>query len=109
MAHSERHEELAALQALGLLSREESAELSRHLTEGCVICEDLAADLRVAAASLSVGARPRRPNPALRGKILAGLPGIAKVVPLTPALSRRERERRRRFSCYKPGFCEHAC
>src|SRR5262245_56554290 len=91
MAHSERHEELAALQAVGLLSREESAELSRHLAEGCPTCESLAADFRVAASSLSVGARPRSPNPALRGKILASLPGTAKVAPLTPALSRRER------------------
>src|SRR5262249_47379000 len=93
MAHSERHEELAALQALGLLSREESAELSRHLAEGCPTCESLAADFRVAAASLSVEARPQSPNPALRGKILASLPGTAKVSPLTPAISLRERGR----------------
>ena len=93
MAHSDRHEELAALQAVGLLSREESAELSRHLAEGCAICEDLAADFRVAAASLSVEARPRRPNPALRGKILAGLPGTANVIPLAPAVSRSQRGR----------------
>jgi anti-sigma-K factor RskA len=93
MAHSDRHEELAALQAIGLLSREESAELSRHLAEDCPTCEDLAAEFRVAVASLSVGARPRRPSPALRGKILSSLPGTAKVVHFTPALSRPERGR----------------
>jgi anti-sigma-K factor RskA len=98
MAHSERHEELAALQAMSLLSREESAELSRHLAEDCPECEDLAADFRVAAASLSVGARPRRPSPELRGRILAALPGTpslagrpAREGPIAPAVSRRER------------------
>ena len=100
MAHSERLEELAALQALGLLSLEESAELSRHLAEGCPICEGLIADCRAAASGLSVEAPPRRPSAELRGKILASLPGTPSLVsprereaPLTPTLSRGERER----------------
>ncbi|HKF43725.1 MAG TPA: anti-sigma factor [Thermoanaerobaculia bacterium] len=100
MAHSDRFEELAALQALGLPSPQEAAELSRHLAEGCSICEELIADYRSAAATLSVEAPPRTPSPELRGKILASLPGTPSLAfrrepsrPVPRAISRRESER----------------
>lgn len=102
MAHSERYEELAALHALGLLSGAESAEFSRHLEEGCSVCERLLEDFRFSAAALSVEAPARRPPAELREKILAGLPGVAtgtgrpREAPLTPTLSRGEAERRPR-------------
>ena len=35
MPHSERHEELVALQVLGLLNAEEAGDLESHLEEGC--------------------------------------------------------------------------
>jgi len=75
MAHSERLEELAALQALGLPSGEESSEFARHLDAGCPICEELLSEFRVAAGALSVGAPARRPRPELRGKILGSVAG----------------------------------
>jgi hypothetical protein len=73
MAHSERLEELAGLQALGLTLGEESGELARHLAEGCPVCEELLAEFRMAASAFSVGVPPRRPPRELREKILAAL------------------------------------
>ena len=103
MAHNERYEELAALQALGLLAAEESAELSSHLDEGCAVCEGLLEDFRISATALSVEAPARRPSSGLRGRILAGLPGAAPIpraevpregeTPLAPPVSRRQSER----------------
>ena len=90
MAHSERYEELAALQALGLLAAQESAELSRHLDEGCAVCEGLLEDFRISATALSVEAPARRPSSGLREKILDGLAGTA---PISRAEFHRERER----------------
>ncbi len=80
MAHNERFEELAALQALGLPLGEEAADLARHLEEGCPVCEDLLVDFRLSASALSTGAPPRRPRRQLRDKILAALPGQASVI-----------------------------
>jgi len=40
MAHSERHEDLAAALALGALVGPERAELEAHLQEGCLRCEE---------------------------------------------------------------------
>src|SRR5437867_12230759 len=88
MAHSERFEELAALQALGLPLGEESSAFERHLEEGCPVCEDLLADFRVAASVLAVNAPSRRPSPRLREKILGELP-------LTPSPLGRAAEKRR--------------
>src|SRR5512143_1545466 len=98
MAHSERYEELAALQALGLLSGAESADFSRHLAEPCPVCESLLEDFRVSAASLSVEAPARRPSRELRERILAGLPGrepgTSRPEPVAgPAVVHREREK----------------
>ncbi len=73
VAHNERFEELAALQALGLPLGEESAELARHLEEGCPMCETLLADFRVSASAFGFAAPPRRPRPELREKVLASL------------------------------------
>jgi anti-sigma-K factor RskA len=70
--HSERHEELVALAALGLPSGDEAAEYAR-LLEGCPECERLLPELRYAAAALAVSAPPREPRPALREELLASL------------------------------------
>ena len=73
MAHSERFEELVALQAMGLPLGEESSELARHLDEGCETCERLLVELRVAASALAVEAPKLPPRPELKGEILASL------------------------------------
>jgi anti-sigma-K factor RskA len=75
MAHNERLEELAALQALGLPLGEEAGEFARHLDEGCPLCEELLSEFPDAAAALSVGVPPLQPRPELRAKILGSLPG----------------------------------
>jgi hypothetical protein len=88
MAHSERLEELAALQALGLPLGEESTEFARHLDEGCPLCEELLPEFRAAARALSVGVPPREPRPELREKILASLPGFRfERAPAVPSAS----------------------
>ena len=85
MAHSERFEELAALQALGLPLGEEAADFARHREEGCSTCEDLLSDFRLSASALSAGAPARRPRPELRDEILAALPGPRSVISRQPA------------------------
>lgn len=73
MAHSERFEELVALQALGLPLGAEAAEFAEHLDEGCPLCERLLSELRVSATALAFSVPPRQPRPAVREKILASL------------------------------------
>jgi anti-sigma-K factor RskA len=73
MAHSERHEELVAAAALGVLEGAEQAELARHLADGCPTCEALLRDLRGAAAAMASGVRPVKPSPHVRQAILASL------------------------------------
>ncbi len=88
MAHSERFEELVALQALGLPLGEESRELAGHLDEGCPLCEELLADFRIVAGALSADVPPRAPRAELREKILASLPGSRfERVPAAPSPS----------------------
>lgn len=72
MAHNERFEDLAALQALGIPLGEEAAEFARHL-QGCAECERLLADFRGASAALSVAAAPVAPSPELRRRILTSI------------------------------------
>jgi len=86
MAHDERFEELAALQALGLPPGEESILFARHLEEGCPVCEELLADFRISASALSTAAPSRRPRPGLREEILEALSG-ARFVVFRPAPS----------------------
>ena len=88
MAHSERHEELVAAQALGLPLGNERAELERHLAEGCPICEGLLADFRGAATALAAGLPEAVPPPELKAKILGSLGpsrGAAAPIPARPA------------------------
>lgn len=69
MAHNEQHEELAALQALGIPLGSEAAEFARHLSE-CDVCAALVAEGRLAATSLAVDAPAVRPRPEIRERIL---------------------------------------
>lgn len=71
--HSERHEELVALAALGPPSGEDGAEYARLLEEGCAECERLLPALRLAATALAVSAPPIEPRPGLRNEILSSL------------------------------------
>ena len=71
--HSERHEELVALAALGPLTGDDAVEYARLLEEGCAECERLLPELRLATAALSVSAPPLAPRPALRDELLASL------------------------------------
>ena len=73
MAHSERSEELIALQAMGLPLGEDADALARHLEEGCDVCERLLPELRVAATVLAAETPAISPRPELRGEILASL------------------------------------
>ena len=77
--HNQGFEELAALQALGLLSGEESAEFARHLEEGCPTCERLGSEFQVSASALAHAAPPRQPSPQVRERILEALrPSLAR-------------------------------
>lgn len=72
--HSERHEELLSLAAIGApLTEEESADYERLLEEGCAECAALSPELRLAAAALGGAVAPRAPRPGLKEKILASL------------------------------------
>lgn len=71
--HSERHEELVALAALGPLSGEEGAEYARLLEEGCSECERLVPELSLAATALAASAPRMEPRPGLRDEILASI------------------------------------
>jgi anti-sigma-K factor RskA len=84
MAHSDRHEELVAAAALGVQGGADQAELDRHLTEGCPICEELLRDFRAAAAAMAAEVRPATPAPRVRQAILASL-GPARVPAARPA------------------------
>jgi hypothetical protein len=85
MPHSERHEELVALLALGAPLGADAAELERHRAEGCPICEDLLVEGREAAAALGASAAPVLPPPALRDRILGAVgPRRAPAPPAAP-------------------------
>ena len=71
--HSDRHEELLSLAALGVPLGEDASDYARLLEEGCPVCERLLPELQEAAAALAGTAPPRRPRPALRAELLAAL------------------------------------
>jgi anti-sigma-K factor RskA len=84
MAHSERHEELVAAASLGIQDGPDQADLTRHLAEGCPVCEELLRDFRCAAAAMAAGVRPVTPAPDVRLAILASL-GPARASAARPA------------------------
>jgi hypothetical protein len=84
MAHDERFEELAALQALGLPLGEESGAFARHREEGCPTCEELLVDFQISASALASGVPERRPRPELKQRILGSLPGVRPAVVAMP-------------------------
>jgi hypothetical protein len=77
MAHSERHEELVALRALGSLGAD--PELEGHLAEGCAICEELLQELRQAGSALAFSVPARRPSPGVRDRVLASLEPVREA------------------------------
>src|SRR4029453_14159974 len=91
MPHSERHEELVAAMALGVLLDADRAELERHLAEGCARCEVLLVDLREASTALASevpaarppdgrGARPPAPPAPPGGPARRASPVFARVL-----------------------------
>ncbi len=89
MPHSERHEELVAAMALGVLLDADRAELERHLAEGCANCEVLLVNLREASTALASEVPPVRPPDELRSRILASLgPARAPAKPASPVFAR---------------------
>jgi hypothetical protein len=80
--HSDRHEELLSLAALGVPLADDAADYERLLEERCAVCERLLPELQEASAALGATAPPRRPRPALRAELIAALgparrPGLA--------------------------------
>ena len=85
MSHNERHEELAALLALGASLGADGAELERHLAEGCERCGEILAEGRARyestacpepdAQNFAVTVEPRGGMPAPTGPVvLVGSP-----------------------------------
>ena len=87
MAHDERFEELAALQALGLSLGEDAAAFRKHLEEGCPTCEELLVDFQISASALAAAVPARRPRPELKEKILESLSGAPARVAAMPRSS----------------------
>lgn len=71
MAHSERYEELVALQVLGVPIGAERSDLDAHFREGCALCDELLVQMRIAATALAAGVPEASPPVDLRRKILA--------------------------------------
>jgi anti-sigma-K factor RskA len=71
--HSQRHEELLALVALGMPLGAEAEELESHLAGGCPACDELLAEWRVAGTALAAEVLPVAPAPELRSRILGAL------------------------------------
>ena len=71
--HSDRHEELLSLAALGVPLGDDARDYERLLNERCPVCEGLLPDLREAAAALGAVVPPRRPRPELRADLIASL------------------------------------
>ena len=71
--HSDRHEDLLSLAALGVPLGEDARDYARLVEEGCPVCVGLLPELREAAAAVAATAPLRRPRRALRGEILAAL------------------------------------
>lgn len=73
MSHNERHEELAALLALGASLGADAPELERHLAEGCERCEEILAEGRATATALASGVPAAEPPPHVRSEILSAI------------------------------------
>jgi anti-sigma-K factor RskA len=91
MAHSERFEELAALQALELSLGDERTDFARHLQESCPVCEGLLVDFREASAALAALVPKVVPAPEVKERLMRTLgSGLAAPArPLTPSFARR--------------------
>ncbi len=90
MSHNERHEELAALVALGSPLGADGPELGRHLAEGCARCDELLSEGRMAAAAMAFSTPAAAPPEPLRATILASLgPSRRAARPGSPGMAWR--------------------
>ncbi len=87
MAHNERFEELAALQALGLPLGDEGVDFTRHLEEGCPVCEELLLDFREASAALAAPLPKVPPSPEVKERLMRSLGPAGAVLPKRSAPS----------------------
>src|ERR1700730_3376418 len=83
MAHSERHEELVALLAIGMPGGADREELDALLRQGCARCDELLAQMRMAATALAAVVPEVIPPKELRRKILASV-SAPRVSPRIP-------------------------
>lgn len=88
----ERHQELASLHVLGLLSDPEAGEFAQLLRSDAALRE-FVAELRATAAALATSVPERRPSPELKAKILSKLdaqtsPAAILKMPGIPRASR---------------------
>src|SRR5688500_7928043 len=84
--HSERHDELLSLAALGVPLADDAPDYERLLEERCPECEPLLRELRVAATALAATTRPVTPRPGLRQELLDSL-GPARTRPERPSVA----------------------
>jgi anti-sigma-K factor RskA len=86
--HSERHEELLSLAALGApLEGDDAAEYARLLDGACPDCTALLPELLAAATALAVTAHPRQPRASLRDEILAAIGPTRRPAARSPAIA----------------------
>ena len=78
--HSDRHEELLSLAALGVPLADEAVDYESLLEERCSVCEGLLPELTEATTALGALPASRRPRPGLRAEVLASL-GPARAEP----------------------------
>jgi anti-sigma-K factor RskA len=71
--HSDRHEELLSLAALGVPLGDDARDYEQLLAERCPVCEELFPELREAAAALGAVVPARTPRPELRAAVMASL------------------------------------
>jgi len=86
--HSEQHEELLSLAAVGVrLVGEDSLEYERLLAEPCPTCAALLPELRFAASSLGIRAPSRSPSAALKDSIVTAIRSDRRPATRSPARS----------------------
>lgn len=98
--HRDEHLDLCAGYALGCLDERDRAQLDRHLSEGCELCERALREFSIGATLLAGSLPAGTPGPALRDRVLIAAgslrpggpgaepradersPGAGKVIPI---------------------------